>query len=243
MHRFLVPDWPGQQHDTIYLPEEERHHARVVRLRDGEEIEIFDGRGASCRAVFEAPEGGEVRARMVARLPDGHREAARPVTLAIAPLKKDRLEWVVEKATELGVARIVTFDCERGVAKPSDSRRERWQPIAVAAAKQCGRTVVPSIDEIGELGELLAEPADLCILCDTSSSPAPLAEVLAGAADARSVLVVVGPEGGFGNRELQLARAAGARFASLGSRTLRAETAALAALAVIATGDEPGAAS
>jgi 16S rRNA (uracil1498-N3)-methyltransferase len=239
MHRFLVPDWTGQQHDTIYLPEEERHHARVVRLRDGEEIEIFDGSGASCRAVFETPNEGEARARMIERLPDRHRESARSVTLAIAPLKKDRLEWIVEKATELGVARIVTFDCERGVAKPSDGRRQRWQPIAVAAAKQCGRTVVPMIDEVAELGDVLAEPADLCILCDTSGSPAPLADVLAGAADDAAILLLIGPEGGFGNRELQLARAAGARFAGLGARTLRAETAALAALAVVGN-REPG---
>lgn len=240
MHRFLVPDWTGQQHDAIYLPEEERHHARVLRLRDGEEIEIFDGRGASCRARFEVPKdekAGEVRARRVEVLPVRHREAAVAITLAIAPLKKDNLEWVVEKATELGVARIVTFDCERGVAKPSDNRRERWQQIAIGAAKQCGRTVVPQLDEVTDVADVLHAPADLRILFDTSGAPPPLGAVLAEAAGAASILLLVGPEGGFGNRELQLARAAGARFASLGARTLRAETAAISALAVIGCGE------
>ncbi len=230
MYRFLVPRWTEYADGEIALPEDELHHARVVRLRDGEDIEIFDGGGVSCRARFALPEGAEPVARLVERLPDRHRESAVAVTLAVAPLKKDRFEWLVEKATELGVARVAVFDAERGVANPSTKRRDRWQQIASGAAKQCGRTVLPEIDEVGGFQQMLAIESDHRIICDPSSPHLPLHRVLSANPEAKSVLLIVGPEGGFANKELQLARAAHASFASLGERVLRAETAAIAAL-------------
>ncbi len=235
MHRFLVPDWPEQRDSAIVLPGEERHHARVVRLRDAEEVELFDGRGASCRARFEIPEAGDSRARVIERLPEHHREARIDVTLAVAPLKKDRFEWLVEKATELGVARITAFSAERAVAKPSARRRERWQQIAVGAAKQCGRTVVPTIEEEEDLAAVLAGEHDHPVLLHESGPRARLHDVLPGKAE--SVLLLIGPEGGFTNAELQQARAANVPIVGLGNRILRAETAALAALTLVAHWD------
>lgn len=237
MYRFLVPDWTEQGEGAIALPEEERHHARVVRLRDGEEIEIFDGRGASCRAAFEAPGGGEPQARLIERLPDRHRESELAVTLAVAPLKKDRFEWLIEKATELGVSRIAVFDAERGVANPSGKRRERWQQISAGAAKQSGRTVLPEIDEVGSFATMLAIESDRTIVLDPSGPHDPLPIVLIEAEAPDKVLLVIGPEGGFSNKELQQARSARASFATLGNRTLRAETAAIAAMAIVECGE------
>lgn len=237
MFRFLAPDWTTFPDGVVALPEDELHHARVVRLRDGEEIEIFDGRGGSCRAIFEAPQEGEPRARVVEPLPERHREASLAVTLAVAPLKKDRFEWLIEKATELGVARIAVYDAERGVANPSTKRRERWLQIAASAAKQCGRTVLPEIDEVGGFEQMLSIECDRMIVLDSSAPHDPLPIVLLDSEAPSSLLLVAGPEGGFANKELQQARSASASFATLGDRTLRAETAAIAALAIVGIGD------
>lgn len=230
MHRFLVPNWAEEADGRIALPDAERHHARVVRLRDSEEIEIFDGRGASCRARFELADG-EARARVLERLPDNLRESRIAIALAVAPLKRDRFDWLVEKATELGAARITAFSAERAVSRPSARRRERWAQIAVAAAKQCGRTIVPRIDEVDDLAAVLAGGHRHPILLHESGPRQPLITALEPAAD--KVLLLIGPEGGFTNAELQLARAASVPIASLGDRVLRAETAALAALACV----------
>lgn len=230
MHRFLVPDWTQQPDGFIALSAEEGHHARVVRLHNGEDVEIFDGRGASCRARFEPGPAGPARVRIVERLPDRFREPRLLVSLAVAALKKDRFDWLVEKATELGVARITAFSAERAVAEPSARRRERWQQIAAGAAKQCGRSVVPVVDEAEDLAAVILRRPGAAALLHESGPHAPLAQVLA--ADAADVLLMIGPEGGFTNAELQQARAARIPIASLGERTLRAETAAIAALAI-----------
>jgi 16S rRNA (uracil1498-N3)-methyltransferase len=231
MHRFLVPSWTDQTDGRIVLPDAERHHARVLRLRDGEDIEIFDGRGASCRARFEPARAGDACARVVERLPDGHREARVAISLAVAPLKRDRFDWLVEKATELGAVHITAFSAERAVARPSARRRERWDQIAAAAAKQCGRTIVPEVDEADDLAGVLARRHRHPILLHESGPRQPLHTALGqGAVE---VLLLIGPEGGFTNAELQQARAASIPFASLGERILRAETAALAALACV----------
>ena len=231
MHRFFIPDWTRHPGDTISLSGEERHHARVLRLRDGEEIEVFDGCGASCRARFELAASDEARARLIERLPERHREPPVAISLAIAPLKKDRFEWLVEKATELGVARITAFSAERSVAQPSARRRERWQQIAIGAAKQCGRTVVPLIDEADDLSAVLARGHRQPVLLHEAGPRQPLMSTLDP--ETSEVLLLIGPEGGFTNAELQHARAARVPIAGLGERILRAETAALAALALV----------
>lgn len=230
MYRFLVPDWTDQPDRAIALSGDERHHARVVRLRDGEEIELFDGRGNSCRARFAIAAGGETRAVLVERLPERFREPSTAISLAVAALKKDRFDWLVEKATELGAARITAFSAERAVAQPSARRRERWQQIAAGAAKQCGRTVVPEVDEAEDLAAVIAGGRGRTILFHESGPRQSLAELLP--AGDGELLLVIGPEGGFTNAELQQARAARITIASLGDRILRAETAAIAALAI-----------
>jgi len=229
-HRFLVPDWT-RQGARVTLPEAEARHAQVARIRDREEIEVFDGSGHSSVARFAA--GGV--AHPTERLPDRHRESATRLTLAVAPLKKDRFDWLIEKATEIGVARIVVFAAERVVARPSQQRRQRWQQIAAAAAKQCGRSVVPAIaDATGLAGALADGTADRYVLHESGDH-----EPLKAALSARvaEVLIAVGPEGGFTSAEIEQATRSGATVATLGPRVLRAETAAVVGAALALSGD------
>jgi len=229
-HRFLVPDWL-QQGTRVALPESEVHHARVARIRDHEEVEIFDGRGHSSVACF-AVDG---IARLTERLPDRHRESATQLTLAVAPLKKDRFDWLIEKVTEIGVAGIVVFAAERVVARPSQRRRHRWQQIAAAAAKQCGRSIVPTVTEATGLAHALAGDTRDRFVLHESGEHAPLAAALAE--HAADVIIAIGPEGGFTDSEIEQATRSGATIAALGTRVLRAETAAVAGAALALCAD------
>jgi 16S rRNA (uracil1498-N3)-methyltransferase len=169
-----------------------------------------------------------------------HPVAARPesplrLVLAISPLKGDRMELVVQKATELGVTEIwpvVTFRTD-AAARPAlrGSRGERWDKVASGAAEQCGRAVVPRVPPTTTLEGLLARPFDgtRIALLETSGHP-PLATLPIDASS--PVLLLVGPAGGFEAAEAESLRLAGFVSASLGPRTLRAETAAVAAVAI-----------
>ncbi len=222
-HRFLAPDWATRQRGRIELPAEERRHLAVVRVRDGEEIEVFDGRGRSCRAVLR---GGSVS--WLEDLPDHHRESPLAVTLAVAALKKDRLEWLIEKVTEVGARRIVVYHGARTVARPSARKHERWRQIAVGAAKQSGRTVVPEISADRDFNSLFSDEHERAVILQPTDS-ADFGDACRGAGG--SFLLLIGPEGGFSGEEIDFAVARGAIAANLGRRTLRAETAAIVAAA------------
>ena len=233
MPRFHVPTAaPGAR---VELPEHTAHHAReVLRLRPGAAVRVFDGAGAEFEAVLDEVTRRAVSARI------RHPVAARPesplhLVLAISPLKGDRMELVVQKATELGVTGIwpvVTFRTD-AAARPAlrGSRGERWEKVASGAAEQCGRAVVPHVPPTTTLQGLLARPFDgtRIALLETSGHPT-LASLHVDPAS--PVLLLVGPAGGFESAEAESLRLAGFVSASLGPRILRAETAAVAALAI-----------
>ena len=154
-HRFLAPEWRAQDRTEIVLSAAEQRHMEVLRIAENEEIELFDGSGDSCQAVFR-----EQRIQHLADFPRNHREPHVALSLVVAALKRDRLEWMIEKATEIGVCRIAIFDAERSVAKPSHRKQERWRQIATSAAKQCGRTVVPEICSSGDFSSYAKEHYD-----------------------------------------------------------------------------------
>jgi 16S rRNA (uracil1498-N3)-methyltransferase len=216
LHRFHVPSAaPGAR---VELPEHAAHHAReVLRLRAGAEVHVFDGAGHEWHAVL-------ARAESPLRL-----------VLAMAALKGDRMELVLQKATELGVAEIwpvVTFRTD-AAARPAleGSRAERWERVASGAAEQCGRARVPQVAATTTLRGLIERPFEgrRVALLETSGH-APLASL---ALDSTSpLLLLVGPAGGFEPGEAEELRAAGFVAASLGPRILRAETAAVAAVAI-----------
>jgi 16S rRNA (uracil1498-N3)-methyltransferase len=212
---------PGEWH---YL----RH---VLRLPPGAPLEVFDGEGGLYDASLP---GADVDLELGPR-----REVPPPraaVWLAFAPPRGDRADLVVEKAVELGVGRLLPFLAARSVVRldlgRGAARAERWRRIAAAAARQCGRGDVPAVDEPAPLaGALAAAPAGFRKVLLYEGGGEPLAAALDP--EAPGHLAIVGPEGGFAPEEVAACAAAGARLATLGPRVLRAETAALAAVALL----------
>ena len=230
--RFHVPAAaPGAR---VSLPEHSAHHAReVLRLQAGAAVRIFDGAGRE----YEAALGSVTRKGVEARL--GPAVAARPesplrVVLALPPLKGDRMELVIQKATELGVSEVwpvVTVRTD-AAARPAlqGSRSERWDKVASGAAEQCGRAVVPRIAPTLALDRLLAVAFEgLRVVLLETPTGAPLASI---EPPSRALLLLVGPAGGWEPGEVARLTDAGFRAAGLGPRRLRSETAAVAAVAV-----------
>ncbi len=231
--RFHVPEAaPGA---VLGLPEHWAHHAReVLRLRAGAAVRIFDGAGAEFEATLETVTRREVVARL--RGPVVPRpESPLRITLALSPLKGDLMELAIQKCTELGVAAvrpIVTFRTD-AAARPAlqGSRQERWDKVASGAAGQSGRAWVPDVAPTAPLAQLLMEPfPGRKVLLWEAPGQRPLRELAPMPAE---VLLLVGPAGGFENAEVDQILAAGFEPAALGPRILRAETAAIAAVAAV----------
>lgn len=218
----------------LALPADAAHHARaVLRLRPGDALRVFDGHGREYEAALVALSTREVRARVGAAV------AARPesplhVTLALAALKGDRMEWALQKAVELGVAELRPLVSARtdSAARPAlhGARHERWARVAVSAAEQCGRAVVPRVAPAVTLRALLDEGIDgaRLLFCERPAQPP-----LAALPRATRVTALVGPEGGWDDAEIDAARDAGFTPVGLGPRILRAETACVAALTAL----------
>jgi 16S rRNA (uracil1498-N3)-methyltransferase len=228
--RFHVPEAaPGAR---VSLPDHSAHHAReVLRLRAGAAVRLFDGAGAEFEATLESVTRREVAARI------GSTVAARPesplrLVLALSPLKGDRMELVIQKVTELGVAEVWPVITVRtdAAARPAleGTRQERWEKVASGAAEQCGRAVVPRIAPTATFAELLDRPFEgaRIVFVETQGVPT----LVPGSAPPPAALLLVGPAGGWEPRETERLRQAGFAVAGLGPRILRSETAALAAV-------------
>lgn len=224
----------------LLLQGPEAHHlATVCRAKVGQRITLFNGDGKDYPAHIVGI------ARKVVELEvspgvESARELAQPLTIACAPPKGDRLDFLLEKLTELGVSRFVPLVCERGVVDARKLNRERLERAVVESAKQCGRSVLMQIEPARTCAELFAESASVSVTVSAAEQTSPpirrvlahsdsavprqrLAEVPQGG----PVLAAVGPEGGFSPAEAQAAYAAGWHLVTLGPRILRIETAAL----------------
>jgi len=201
--------------------------SRVLRLRSGDRIVVLDGRGAAWEAALSEVRNGAVVVRCE-RPAACATEPSRAVTLFAAVLKGDRQEWMVQKAVELGVARIQPILTAHGVARPGADKAERWRRIAQEAAEQCERAIVPPIAD--PIPVSATRWPGLALIC-TERGGMPLKAAITSTDEALAVFI--GPEGGWEAAELALLLEKGAIAASLGPRILRAETAALAALAMI----------
>jgi len=230
--RFHVPEAaPGAR---VSLPEHSAHHARdVLRLRPGAAIQAFDGAGAEYEGTIDRSTRQGVECRLGARVAP-REESPLHLVLALSPLKGDRMELVIQKATELGVAEIRPVVSLRtdAAARPAlkGSRSERWDKVASGAAEQCGRAVVPEVAPTSTLERLLAEPFDgaRAVLFETSGHPA----LSTLALPTPRLLLLVGPAGGWDPGEVARLLAAGFRPCGLGPRILRSETAAVVAVAI-----------
>ena len=230
----LHVDLPLAAGRRITLPETAGHHvARVLRLGAGDALTVFDGRGGEFGATLVRVSRAAVVVDVDAHDPV-ERESALAVELGQGICKGDRMDLVVQKATELGVRSIVPIECERTVVKLDRARRERrlahWRAIAVHAAQQSGRTRVPEVAGVEDLGVWLARAGAGPAFVLSPRAGASLAG-LAPPAPGQPVRLLVGPEGGLSPREVERAGAAGLVGLRLGPRVLRTETAALVALA------------
>nr|WP_236599765.1 16S rRNA (uracil(1498)-N(3))-methyltransferase [Ramlibacter alkalitolerans] len=216
----------------LALPAGAARHVQVLRLQPGTALTLFDGRGGEYEAVVTHMGRSEVRVEVGA-----HRaiecEPALAVHLAVGMPANERMDWLVEKATELGVASIQPLLAERSVLRLAGERAQKkqahWQGVAIAACEQCGRNRVPLVHAVQPLqGWLAAADAGLVL------SLRPGTQAIGAAAAALTQLTLLsGPEGGLAPAEEEAALARGWRAVQLGPRVLRAETAPIAALAVL----------
>lgn len=221
------------------LPASASRHVQVLRLQPGAPLTLFDGLGGEWAAEVLHIGRKTVTARVLAHHPVA-RELATHVTLAIGMPANERMDWLVEKAAEIGVASIQPLTTERSVLRLSgeraDKKQAHWQSIAVAACEQCGGNQVPMIQPVMTLAQWLKHRSDdaACAAPGLLLSLRPKALAVRGAAaSTMGVTFLSGPEGGLSLAEEDTAVAAGFTPVTLGPRVLRAETAALVALAAL----------
>lgn len=222
--------------DVVRIDGNDAHHVlHVLRLAAGDRIEVIDS--AAQAFCAELTRDGNT---LGARLLEQRSRALTPqlrIDVAQAVPKGSKMDFIVEKATELGVHTIIPFTSERTIVhSASDSRLERWRRLARSSAGQCGRSDIPSITMPIDFAELVTRfcAYDVVLFPWELADPVPLRERLPKLVErAQSLLLVIGPEGGFAVAEVELARANGADVISLGQRILRTETAALALLAIL----------
>lgn len=233
--RFHMPG-PLSEGAIFELPEESgRHAAQVLRLREGDPLVVFDGRGGQYAAAVDALERRSVRVR-VGRFEDVERESPARITLVQAVSSGERMDFTVQKSVELGVIAIQPVLTERSVVRLSgeraDSRQAHWQRIAAASCEQCGRNRIPPVRPILTLEQYCVEAADGGLRLLLSPDAAKRVRDLDWPEDGR-VTIAAGPEAGFGAAEETRLAEAGFVPLGLGPRVLRTETAALAAAAAL----------
>lgn len=228
---------------ALDLPPEAARHVQVFRMQPGEHITLFNGEAGAAAGEYDASIVQMGRSHVTVQI-ESHlaieREAARAVHLLAGITAGERMEWLVEKATELGVASITPLEAERSVTRlkgdRATKRQERWQAIAASACEQCGRNQVPRIHAPVDLAQWikaggLADAQRLVLSLADGTQPLAQAVQQAGA---QPLVFLSGPEGGLSPAEEALARGNGFAPVTLGPRVLRAETAPLAALGYLA---------
>lgn len=237
MPKFFVPH-ENIGDDRAYIRGADANHvARVLRGRKGEEIIICDGAGVDYTCVIEDITPDEVSLSIKEKIPCVAEPSVK-ITLFMALPKGDKMDYVIQKAVELGVYEIVPFSAARCVVKldgkSGAKKTERWQKIAEAAAKQSGRGIVPAVHEPISFKEMVsrAEEFQLPLFCYECEEENSLKKTLS-AGEFKNACVVVGPEGGFDRVEVEQAIAQGFKSVSLGKRILRCETAPGCAICAI----------
>jgi 16S rRNA (uracil1498-N3)-methyltransferase len=212
--------------------DEARHCAQVLRHKKGDRIVASDGLGKTYEAEILSASTKEVEAEIL-KSETGKNEPKTEVILAIGLTKGEKLDWLVEKVTEMGISAIWPFFARYSEVKWDGKQAERnaarWQRMALAAFKQCGRAVIPKVEILKNLAEVIKRKGDreLVVAHPVKSG----ASMLGGVSFGQEIIAVVGPEGGFATEEVEAISQAGGRLVSLGPRRLRTETAGLVLLA------------
>lgn len=236
MNRFFV-DPADYKPDFMVLTGENAAHAKVLRLKNGEQVTVCDGAGRECICTVSDVSSNQI-CLVVKSQQDASAEASVKVSVYMAFSKGDKLEHVIQKATELGAYEIVAFPSARCVSKPDDKslakKLERWQKIAASAAEQSGRGIIPVVVALNSYKDALerAAQADLGILFYENEQATTLRMAL-DAGTFSTVSLLTGPEGGLESREVEQAARMGLKVCTLGKRILRCETAPLCALSAV----------
>lgn len=234
MPRFFISEQP--ENGLLTLHGEDAHHAgRVLRLRPGEAVTLCDGAGTDYDCVIETVEKEVVACRVQCSHP-AETEPRQRFTLCMALPKGDKMDFIVQKAVELGVHEIIPYVSKNCVSRPdkTDKKVDRWRRIALEAAKQCGRGCLPQVEAVVTVEQAVERAAQ----CETAlffyenERETGLHDALSGGVG-ETVSLMIGPEGGFAPEEVKMAAQAGLRSVSLGTRILRCETAPIAALAAV----------
>lgn len=237
--RFYAPPtaFNNTQNSLTLVADEARHLREVLRLKPGDEVYVFNGEGKEFRSRIDESRRDTARLQIICEVEPARPESCLQFTLALALLKGDKFDLVVQKATELGVTGIVpviTKHADIRLRDDSDATKRvtRWRRIAMEAAKQSGRAVVPDVESVISFVSLIEttcadEPANCLMFSERDGGS--LVEIRERiAADTKQLTALVGSEGGWSDEEIAAARAAGWTIVTLGGRTLRAETAAIA---------------
>lgn len=232
---FVMPD--DMMPDFMVLTGENAAHAKVLRLKCGEEVLVCDGQGRECLCAVSDVSDGQIGLVVKSQQVSESEPVAR-VSVYMAFPKGDKLEHVIQKATELGAFEIVAFPSARCVSRPDEKslkkKLERWQKIAQSAAEQSGRGRIPQVIVMGSYTQALerAAKADKAILFYENEQATTLRMSLS-AGQYQSISLLTGPEGGLETAEVEKARCAGLEICTLGKRILRCETAPLCALSAV----------
>ena len=232
---FVLPE--EMTGDTVTLTGENAAHAKVLRLKAGEQVLVCDGEGRECLCAVEEA-GQKVWTLSVMERRNSDTEPAVKVSIYLAFPKADKLEHVIQKATELGAYEIVAFPSARCVSRPDEKslkkKLERWQKIAASAAEQSGRGRIPEVVVLGSFPEALnrGKQTDLPLLFYENERATTLHMALS-ANEYSSAALLTGPEGGLEEKEVEKAMDAGWKVCTLGKRILRCETAPLCALSAV----------
>ena len=243
MPRFFIENASG---DTMTITGQDAAHiTRSLRMKEGDSLTVCGGQGLDFHCVIASMTDSEVLLRVEETVPTDSEPSVR-LTLYQGLPKGDKLELIIEKTVELGVTAIVPVLMQRSVSRPdaksAAKKQERWQKIALSAAKQCGRGVIPTVEPMITFRQMLPRLREhQAVLFFYECGGLPLPEALGGIVQKglTDVAVVIGPEGGFDIAEAQALQESGAFTATLGKRILRTETAPIAAAAAImyATGN------
>jgi 16S rRNA (uracil1498-N3)-methyltransferase len=237
MPRFYIPN-PHIQNGFLKIEGDEVKHIRkVLRLKAGDEILVFDGLGKEFEGTI-VEEGRSSVTVKIQSIFSSKGDSPFEVTLGQSLLKGEKMDYLIQKATELGVKEIIPFFSSRSVLLLEKSRRlkrhHRWEKIAIEASKQCGRGVVPKIESLQDYSEMLhAASTDDLRLILWEREGIKFKEVLGRSKEKMKVFFIIGPEGGFSQDEVDEAKRAGFLPVTLGRRILRAETASLCFLSIL----------
>ena len=236
MNRFYVPFHAGIE--NMWLDSSESHHiVHVKRLKIGDNLILFNGKGNECDAEIVDINEDKVKVKI-----NQHKNISKEnqieIDIAFAIPKGKRSHLLTQKCTELGVHKLIPTNYNRSVVKlkvDSSVKIEKWQKIAIEASKQCGRNTITEICEVGDFEDVLKsiDSYDLTLFACSQSDSNNLKNTLQEHPNINNIIIFIGPEGGFTPKEIEVAKKAGCKFVSLGQRILRVETAAIAVSAIL----------